>query len=296
MNFGQWRNLCLAHRLNTRSWSKLDPASWNDQKLPKQSLDDASNISIKRPNIAWNDKMRYKKDTKAKHVVSYTATRNLVKFLALTNLPVQCQCLLKLLLLLLLLLLPCSAAETTGFELSSLTNSQESWIFQNGNFYSSENILFSILLQLGTFLASCRPVVLCSPVLFWRASVAPNHESYLYYSTTSQYSVIHHMFFVQSCTRPIYLSSLSQSKFPITSCVYHSGPQWLQAFPALKKMLEVPRPPLCTLIHIFLSINEMTSGIHITGLSQKEFLWPQLYFTSSLYIDPPSVVIFHDIH
>jgi hypothetical protein len=71
--------------------------------------------------------MRYKKDTKAKHVVSYTATRNLVKFLALTNLPVQCQCLLKLLLLLLLLLLlPCSAAETTGFELSSLTNSQES--------------------------------------------------------------------------------------------------------------------------------------------------------------------------
>jgi hypothetical protein len=102
--------------------------------------------------------------------------------------------------------------------------------------------LFSILLQLGTFLASCRPVVLCSPVLFWRASAAPNHESYLYYSTTSQYSVIHHMFFVQSCTRPIYLSSLSQSKFPITSCVYHSGPQWLQAFPALKKMLEVPRP------------------------------------------------------
>jgi hypothetical protein len=66
--------------------------------------------------------MRYKKE-KAKHVVSYTATRNLVKFLALTNLPVQCQCLLKLLLL---LLLPCSAAETTGFELSSLTNSQES--------------------------------------------------------------------------------------------------------------------------------------------------------------------------
>jgi hypothetical protein len=50
-----------------------------------------------------------------------------VKFLALTNLPVQCQRLLKLLLLLLLLLLlPCSAAETTGFELSSLTNSQES--------------------------------------------------------------------------------------------------------------------------------------------------------------------------
>ena len=238
MNFGQWRNLCLAHRLNTTSWSKLDPASWNDQKLPKQSLDDASNISIKRPNIAWNDKMRYKKDTKAKHVVSYTATRNLVKFLALTNLPVQCQCLLKL-----LLLLPCSAAETTGFELSSLTNSQESWIFQNGNFYSSENILFSILLQLGTFLASCRPVVLCSPVLFWRASAAPNHESYLYYSTTSQYSVIHHMFFVQSCTRPIYLSSLSQSKFPITSCVYHSGPQWLQAFPALKKCLKSPVPP-----------------------------------------------------
>ena len=238
MNFGQWRNLCLAHRLNTTSWSKLDPASWNGQKLPKQSLDDASNISIKRPNIAWNDKMRYKKDTKAKHVVSYTATRNLVKFLALTNLPVQCQCLLKL-----LLLLPCSAAETTGFELSSLTNSQESWIFQNGNFYSSENILFSILLQLGTFLASCRPVVLCSPVLFWRASVAPNHESYLYYSTTSQYSVIHHMFFVQSCTRPIYLSSLSQSKFPITSCVYHSGPQWLQAFPALKKCLKSPVPP-----------------------------------------------------
>jgi hypothetical protein len=141
---------------------------------------------------------------------------------------------------LLLLLLPCSAAETTGFELSSLTNSQESWIFQNGNFYFSENILFSILLQLGTFLASCRPVVLCSPVLFWRASAAPNHESYLYYSTTSQYSVIHHMFFVQSCTRPIYLSSLSQSKFPITSCVYHSGPQWLQAFPALKKMAWSP--------------------------------------------------------
>lgn len=242
MNFGQWCNQCLAHRLNTMSWSKLDPASWNGQKLPKQSLDDASNISIKRPNIAWNDEMRYKKDTKAKHVVSYTATRNLVKFLALTNLPVQCQCLLKLLLLLLLLLLPCSAAETTGFELSSLTNSQESWIFQNGNFYFSENILFSILLQLGTFLASCRPVVLCSRVLFWRASAAPNHESYLYYSTTSQYSVIHHMFFVQSCTRPIYLSSLSQSKFPITSCVYHSGPQWLQAFPALKKMLEVPCP------------------------------------------------------
>lgn len=142
MNFGQWCNQCLAHRLNTMSWSKLDPASWNDQKLPKQSLDDASNISIKRPNIAWNDKMRYKKDTKAKHVVSYTATRNLVKFLALTNLPVQCQCLLKLLLLLLLLLLPCSAAETTGFELSSLTNSRESWIFQNGNFYLWKHIVF----------------------------------------------------------------------------------------------------------------------------------------------------------
>jgi hypothetical protein len=69
-----------------------------------------SNISIKRPNIACNDKMRYKKDTKAKHVVSYTATRNLVKFLALNNLPVQCQRLLKLSQL--LLLLPCSAAET----------------------------------------------------------------------------------------------------------------------------------------------------------------------------------------
>jgi len=116
MNFGEWRNQCLAH-----GYSGSTPclgSNWtlrasNDQKLPNQSLDDASNISIKRPNIAWNDKMRYKKDTKAKHVVSYTATRNLVKFLALNNLPVQCQRLLKLLLLLLLLLLPCSAAETT---------------------------------------------------------------------------------------------------------------------------------------------------------------------------------------
>jgi len=69
--------------------------------LPKQLFDDlflkqkmeeaSSDILIKRPNIACNDKMRYKKDTKAKHVVSYTATRNLVKFFALNNLPVQCQ-------------------------------------------------------------------------------------------------------------------------------------------------------------------------------------------------------------
>jgi len=37
----------------------------------KQKMEDASNILIKRPNIACNDKMRYKKDTKAKHAVSY---------------------------------------------------------------------------------------------------------------------------------------------------------------------------------------------------------------------------------
>ena len=135
-----------------------------------------TNISIKRPNIACNDEMRYKKDTKAKHVVSYIATRNLVKFLALNNLPVQCQRLLKLLLLLLLLVLPCSAAETTTLWLwtfLSLTNSWENWIFQNGNFYSW-NIFFFILLQSGTFLASCWPVVLCRCVLLkWRQTM--NH-------------------------------------------------------------------------------------------------------------------------
>jgi len=207
MNFGEWRNQCLAH-----GYSGSTPclgSNWtlrasNDQKLPNQSLDDASNISIKRPNIAWNDKMRYKKDTKAKHVVSYTATRNLVKFLALNNLPVQCQRLLKLLLLLLLLVLPCSAAETTTLWLwtfLSLTNSWENWIFQNGNFYSWKHILFhsSSIGDIFGFMLTGGALQMCFIV------VAPNHESYLYYST-SQYSVIHHMFFVQSCTRPIWVS------------------------------------------------------------------------------------------
>jgi len=163
-----------------------------------------TNISIKRPNIACNDEMRYKKDTKAKHVVSYIATRNLVKFLALNNLPVQCQRLLKLLLLLLLLVLPCSAAETTTLWLwtfLSLTNSWENWIFQNGNFYSWKHILFhsSSIGDIFGFMLTGGALQMCF------IEVAPNHESYLYYST-SQYSVIHHMFFVQSCTRPIWVS------------------------------------------------------------------------------------------
>jgi len=90
-----------------------------------------------------------------------------------------------------------------------------------------------------------------------------------------------------------YLSFSHNPNFP-SLVVNHSGPWWLLTFPA-QKMLEVP---LCTYLHIFLSINEITSGIHTTGLSQKGFLWPQLYFSSSLYIDhpPPSEVIFHDIH
>jgi len=191
----------------------------------------------------------------------------------------------------LLLRLPCSAAETTALWLwTSLPHK----LLRKLNFsflpkmeiFICENILFFILLQLGTFLASCWPVVLFAVV---------NH---IYPTTTSQYSVIHHMFFVQSCTRRI--CSLSQSKFPITICGSFSS--WVIAsllwnnFFQPPKCLKVPlHPP--THLHIFLSINEITSGIHITGLSQKGFLWPQLYFTSSLYIDhPPSVVIFHDIH
>jgi len=75
-------------------------------------------------------------------------------------------------------------------------------------------------------------------------------ESYLY--STSQYSVIHHMFFVQSCTRrPISSTSLSQSKFPITSggssfsSSLIAGFLWSKFFqPSLPpKMLKVPLHP-----------------------------------------------------
>ena len=98
----------------------------------------------------------------------------------------------------------CSRKEPFGFELLSQTLQKiEFFIFWWKCKLLFLNILFFILLQLGTFLASCWPVVLCSRVLL----SVPCDESYLYYSTTSQYSVIHHMFFVQSCTRRI--SSLS---------------------------------------------------------------------------------------
>ena len=98
------------------------------------------------------------KDTKAKHVVSYTATRNLVKFLALNNLPVQCQ---RLLLKLLPLLLPCSAAEKTlNFSLSQTLEKIEfsfrrwKWNIVNLLFSSSIGDIFGFLLTVGALQSS----------------------------------------------------------------------------------------------------------------------------------------------
>ena len=141
------------------------------------------------------------------------------------------------------LLPPCSAAERSPL---ALNFSPSHKLLRKLNFSFLLKMFTSIfftLLQLGTFLASCWPVVLCSRVLLW----VPCDESYLYYYTTSQYSVIHHMFFVQSCTRRISSLSLSQSKFPITSCVSFSS--WVTTsllwskFLQPPKMLKVPHPP-----------------------------------------------------
>jgi len=202
-----------------------------------------TNISIKRPNIACNDEMRYKKDTKAKHVVSYIATRNLVKFLALNNLPVQCQ---RLLLKLLPLLLPCSAAEKTALWLwtLSLTNSWENWIFISSlKMEKFEPIVF--FLQLGTSLASCWPLVLCSRVFIVgrRRIIFIFYQSVLCDTSYVLCSIMH--------SSSYYLFNLSQSKFPITSggssfsSSVIAGFLWSKFFhPSLTpKMLKVPWHP-----------------------------------------------------
>jgi len=188
--------------------------------------------------IKWDTK-----DTKAKHVVSYTATRNLVKFLALNNLPVQCQ---RLLLKLLPLLLPCSAAEKTALWLwtLSLTNSWENWIFISSlKMEKFEPIVF--FLQLGTSLASCWPLVLCSRVFIVgrRRIIFIFYQSVLCDTSYVLCSIMH--------SSSYYLFNLSQSKFPITSggssfsSSVIAGFLWSKFFhPSLTpKMLKVPWHP-----------------------------------------------------
>jgi len=75
-----------------------------------------------------------------------------------------------------------------------------------------ENIFFFILLQSGTFLASCWPVVLCRCVLLkWRQTM--NHI-YIILPVSTLWYIICSLF-----NHALVLSEfLSQSKFPITSC------------------------------------------------------------------------------
>jgi len=102
-----------------------------------------------------------------------------------------------------------------------------------------ENIFFFILLQSGTFLASCWPVVLCRCVLLkWRQTM--NHIYIILLPVSTLWYIICSLF-----NRALVRSEfLSQSKFPITSWLYHSAPQWLPTFPDPQKRLEVPLPPL----------------------------------------------------
>ena len=225
------------------------------------------------------------KDTKAKHVVSYTATRNLVKFLALNNLPVQCQ---RFLLKLPSLLLSGSAAEMTALWLwtFSLTNSWENWIFhfiaENGNF----------VLQLGTSLASCWPLVLCSGVLIVgrRRIIFIFYQSVLCDTSYVLCSIMH---------SSSYLFSLSQSKFPITSGGSSFSSSVIAGFlwskflhPTLpQKCLKSP----CTPIHpSYFPINQwnyfrnphyrvVTKGIPLTTVVlYVEFIYRSSSFSSHL--------------
>jgi len=76
-----------------------------------------------------------------------------------------------------------------------------------------ENIFFFILLQSGTFLASCWPVVLCRCVLLkWRQTM--NHIYIILLPVSTLWYIICSLF-----NHALVLSEfLSQSKFPITSC------------------------------------------------------------------------------
>jgi len=182
--------------------------------------------------IKWDTK-----DTKAKHVVSYTATRNLVKCLALNNLPVQCQ---HLLLKLPFLLLSCSAEEKTALWLwtFSLTNS---WKKLNFSFHRWK---WNLVLQLGTSLASCWSLVLCSGFLIVgrRRIIFIFYQSVLCDTSYVLCSIMH---------SSSYLFSLSQSKFPITSGGSSFSSSVIAGFlwskflhPTLpKKMLKVPLHP-----------------------------------------------------
>jgi len=76
-----------------------------------------------------------------------------------------------------------------------------------------ENIFFFILLQSGTYLASCWPVVLCRCVLLkWRQTM--NHIYIILLPVSTLWYIICSLF-----NHALVLSEfLSQSKFPITSC------------------------------------------------------------------------------
>ena len=196
------------------------------------------------------------------------------------------------------LLPPCSAAERSPLAL---------------NFSPSHKLLrklnFSFLLKM--FTSICEHIVFFSPffnwghfwlhidrwcfaVVFYCGCRATNHIYIIILRVSTLWYIICSLFNHALVASPPSLSHNPNFPSPVA---YHSLPEWLLAsfeasFCSPQKCLKSP-----THLHIFLSINEITWGIHITGLSQKGFLWPQLYFTSSLYIDhPPSVVIFHNIH
>ena len=184
----------------------------------------------------------------------------------------------------------CSRKEPFGFELLSLSQALEKIeLFisaENVHFYffhpSSIGDIFGFMLT-GGALQSCFIVGAVRRIIF----ILLYYESVLCDTSYVLCSIMHSSHLLPVSHNPNFPSPVA----------YHSLPEWLLAsfeasFCSPQKCLKSP-----THLHIFLSINEITWGIHITGLSQKGFLWPQLFFTSSLYIDhPPSVVIFHNIH
>jgi len=183
--------------------------------------------------------MRYKKDTKAKHVVSYTATRNLVKFSALNNLPVQCQrtCLKNY---------HCCrhVLQQKGalwlWTSLPLTSSWENWTFHFC--WKCSLLFFSPFFNWGLFWLHVDRW--CFAVVFYCGCRATNHIYIIILRVSTLWYIICSLFNHALVASP---PPLSQSKFPITSCVSFSS--WVTTsllwskFLQPPKMLKVPHTP-----------------------------------------------------
>jgi len=133
----------------------------------------------------------------------------------------------------------CSRKEPFGFELPSQTLEKiEFFIFWWKCKLLFFNYCFSSFFDWGHFWLHVDRW--CFAVVFYCRCRATNHIYIILLPVSTLWYIICSLF-----NRALVRSEfLSQSKFPITSWLYHSAPQWLPTFPDPQKRLEVPLPPL----------------------------------------------------